>query len=164
MVIGLLAVLGMVGNAPVQAPAAPPGNQATAAQATAPGVIQAEANLVLVDVVASDKKENYVRDLDVKDFHVYEDDKELPIASFSHASEAKSTPSQPRYLVLFFDDSTMSTSDQPRARQAAAQFVEKSAAADLLMAVVDFMSLPRLVTSTPTMTRAASVVVANCTL
>ncbi|MGA2629878.1 MAG: VWA domain-containing protein [Terriglobia bacterium] len=149
MVIGLLAALGMVGNAPVQAPAAPPGNQDTAAQptATASGVIQAEANLVLVDVVASDKKENYVRDLDVKEFHVYEDDKELPIASFSHGSEAKPTPSQPRYLVLFFDNSTMSTSDQPRARQAAAQFVEKSAAADLLMAVVDFTGASRITQS-----------------
>ena len=94
--------------------------------------------------MASDKKENYVRDLDVKEFHVYEDDKELPIASFSHGSEAKPTPSQPRYLVLFFDNSTMSTSDQPRARQAAAQFVEKSAAADLLMAVVDFTGASRI--------------------
>jgi len=146
MVIGLLAALGMVGNAPVQAPAAPPGNQDAAGQATAtaPEVIRTEANLVLVDVVASDKKENYIRDLDVKEFHVYEDDKELPIASFSHGSEAKPTTSEPRYLVLFFDNSTMSTSDQPHARQAAAQFVEKSAAADLLMAVVDFSGASRI--------------------
>ena len=143
LVIGLFAAFSLVAKAPAQAPAATPGDP-QAATPTAPGVIRTEANLVLVDVVASDKKENYVRDLEVKEFHIYEDGKEVSIASFSRGSEAKSTPSQPRYLVLFFDNSTMSTADQPHARQAAAQFVEKNAAADLLMAVVDFGGVSRI--------------------
>lgn len=119
--------LGAAQNPPAQAPA------------TAPGVIKAEANLVLVDVIAMDKKGSYVDDLEAKDFHVFEDDKEQPITSFSRSSEAgPSGPGQRRYLVLFFDNSTMATSDQARARQAAAQFVEKNTSPDRLMAVVDF--------------------------
>jgi VWFA-related protein len=107
---------------------------------TTPEVIRTESNLVLVDVVAMDKKEHYVRDLEVKDFHVFEDDSEQPISSFMRTSDAQ-TPqgqAQPRYLVLFFDNSTMNPTEQTRARQAAAQFVEKSASPDRMMAVMDF--------------------------
>src|SRR5690348_9363191 len=119
---------------PSRTPALPQGSQQVVSQApaTAPGVIKAEANLVLLDVVATDKKGNYVRDLESKDFHVYEDNSEQKIISFSRASDANgpNAPSQKRYLVLFFDDSTMDTADQARARQAAAQFIDKSASPD----------------------------------
>ena len=63
---------------------------AAAAPATAapaeqqPGVIiKKESRLVLVDAVVTDKKGNYVRDLTGKDFKVFEDNKEQPVASFS---------------------------------------------------------------------------------
>jgi len=140
LLVGLVLTVCGLGQAPIAAPAAPQGGQEPNAQAppTAPGVIRTEANLVLVDVVAQDKKENYIRDLDVKEFHVYEDDEEQPVTTFSRSTEAKGPQPQARYLVLFFDNSTMNTNDQTRARQAAQQFVEKSASADRLMAVVDF--------------------------
>lgn len=108
--------------------------------ATSPSVIRTESNLVLVDVIATNKKGEYVKDLDVKEFRVFEDKKEQVIASFSRAGETPgpNRPSQPRYIVLFFDDSTMTAGDQMLARQAANQFVEKTASPDRLMAVVDF--------------------------
>ena len=64
---------------------------------TAPGVIRSETNLVLVDVVALDKKDNYVRDLDQKDFHVFEDDQEQTITTFSRSSDP-GTPQGPAQL------------------------------------------------------------------
>jgi VWFA-related protein len=108
--------------------------------ATSPQVIRAEANLVLVDVIATDKKGEYVKDLDVKEFQVFEDKQPQVITSFSRPEEGRGPkgPNQARYIVLFFDDSTMSAADQMVARRAADQFVEKTASPERLMAVVDF--------------------------
>ena len=122
-------------NGQQAAPAATPAtNQAPA------GVLKVESNLVLVDAVVVDKKGNYVRDLQAKDFHVYEDGKEQAVTSFAHGSEgvAPQAPNQKRYMVLFFDNSTMQLEDQARARQAAGQFIDKTASEDRLMAVADF--------------------------
>jgi VWFA-related protein len=143
-----LLAFGWLGQSAAQAPAAAGGGQQAAAQAqaTAPGVIRAEVNVVLVDVVATDKKGNYISDLQQNEFRVFEDDKEQPISSFSRATEAEAAqgPVQPRYVVLFFDNSTMNPVDQARARQAAAQFVEKTASRDRLMAVADFSGAFRI--------------------
>ncbi|PYU99520.1 MAG: hypothetical protein DMG26_16450, partial [Acidobacteria bacterium] len=146
MVLFLLAALCGLGATPLGAPALPQEAQQASPQrgqqpvATVPGVIKSETNLVLVDAVATDKKGNYIRDLEAKDFKVYEDNKEQTISSFSRGTEtgAPRGPAQRRYLVLFFDNSTMDLGDQARARQAAAQFIEKTASSDRLMAVADF--------------------------
>jgi VWFA-related protein len=100
-----------------------------------------------VDVIATDKQGEYIKDLEVKDFQVFEDRKPRAIASFSRAGEAQGPngPSQPRYIVLFFDDSTMAAGDQLLARQAASRFVEKTASPDRLMAVVDFGGTTQIV-------------------
>ena len=42
-------------------------------------VIRAETRLVLVDAVVTDKKGDYVHDLTIKDFKVWEDNKEQNI-------------------------------------------------------------------------------------
>jgi VWFA-related protein len=117
------------------APNAPP-----QVAATSPQVIRAEANLVLVDVIATDKKGEYIKDLEAKEFAVLEDNQPQVIASFSRPEEGRgpTAPSQPRYIVLFFDDSTMNAADQMVARRAANQFVEKTASPERLMAVVDY--------------------------
>jgi len=60
------------------APNAPPQVADTSTQ-----VIRAEANLVLVDVIATDKKGAYIKDLEVKEFEVLEDNQPQVIASFS---------------------------------------------------------------------------------
>ncbi len=101
-------------------------------------VIRAETRLVLVDTVVTDKKGEYVRDLAQKDFKVWEDGKEQAVTSFSFEESTNSTNPQPRYLVLFFDNSTMDMGDQARAREAAAKFIDANAGPGHLIAIADF--------------------------
>lgn len=138
----LLIAISWPGLSPARAPQTPAGSpqRASAPPPTAQGVIKTEANLVLVDVIVTDKKGNYIRDLEAKDFRVFEGDQEQTVSSFSRASTASGTqaPSTPHYIVLFFDNSTTSPSDQIRVREAAAQFIQKAASGDRLIAVADF--------------------------
>ena len=115
--------------------------QSTSAQAPAGSntVIRAESRLVLVDTVVTDKKGNYVRDLEAKDFRVWEDNKEQTVTSFSfEADPASPRNSEKHYLVLFFDNSTMDFADQGRARQAAAKFIDSNTGPNRLIAVVNY--------------------------
>jgi len=121
--------------------------QQTAAQAPAGGspTIHAETRLVVVDTVVTDKKGNYVRDLTAKDFKVWEDNKEQAIKNFSFEEDSASPDkTEKRYLVLFFDNSTMDVSDQMSARQAAAKFIDANASPNRLIAIVDFGGAVRI--------------------
>ncbi len=101
--------------------------------------IKTETRLVLVDAVVTDKKGNYIHDLTSKDFRVWEDNQEQNISSFSFEAEANSSSkSQRRYLVLFFDNSSMDPAQQIQARQAAAKFVDANAGPNRMMAIVDY--------------------------
>jgi VWFA-related protein len=101
--------------------------------------LKAEARLVLVDTIVTDKKGNYVHDLTQKDFKVWEDNKEQTIKNFSYESEnGPSGSPQRHYLVLFFDNSSMSFGDQGYARQAAVKFIDANAGPNRLMAVIEF--------------------------
>jgi hypothetical protein len=61
------------------------------------------------------------------------------VKTFSFEGGASSPSStQPRYLILFFDNSSMDQALQARSRQAAAKFVEANAGPNRLMAVVNF--------------------------
>ncbi len=115
--------------------------QQQTADAAPPNVptIKVETRVVLVDTVVTDKQGNYLRDLTMKDFKVWEDNKEQTITSFSFEDDAASpTRAQKQYLVLFFDNSTMDAGDQARARKAAAQFIDSNAGPNRLIAVIDF--------------------------
>jgi len=102
-------------------------------------VIKTESRIVLVDTVVTDKKGNYIRDLTQENFKVFEDNKEQTITSFSFASDPKIQPAeQKHYIILFFDNSSMTMPDQMQARAAASKFVETSGGTDRLMAVVNF--------------------------
>ena len=68
-------------------PAPPPPQSGT--------VIKSEKRLVLVDAIVADKHGNYVRDLTVKDFRVWEDKKEQNVESFSFESGGNDLPSKP---------------------------------------------------------------------
>jgi VWFA-related protein len=141
LILGLVIALGWLGLDSATAPAAPGGaqNPSPQAVATAPGIIKAETNLVLVDAIVTDKKGNYIKDLEQKEFHVFEDDVEQKTTSYSRGADIQpNAPQQQHYMVLFFDNSTMDPSDQTRARQAAAKFVEGTASPNRKMAVVDF--------------------------
>ncbi len=116
-----------------------------AAQQTTPlpadpnNVLKVETNVVLVDAVVTDKKGNYVRDLKQKDFKVWEDNKEQTIKSFSfEADPASPLNNQPRYMVLFFDNSTMNFGEQGQARKAAASFIDANAGPNRQMAIVNY--------------------------
>jgi VWFA-related protein len=126
--------------APAAAPAPAPGDVPNG------GTIRRETRVVLVDTVVTDKKGNYVRDLTQKDFKVFEDNKEQRVVSFS--AENDTTPQsagQRRYLILFFDNSTMDAPEQIQARGAASKFIDANASSDHLMAVVDFGGSLRIV-------------------
>jgi len=128
------------------AAAAPPAPANSAEQQ--PGlVIRKESKLVLVDAVVTDKKGTYVHDLTQKDFKVYEDNKEQQVTSFSMGSDVavRANNPQKRYLILFFDNSSMATPDQIQARGAASKFMEANAGPEHLMAVVDFGGTLRVV-------------------
>jgi VWFA-related protein len=102
-------------------------------------VIQTETKLVLVDSVVTDKKGQYVRDLTMKDFKVWEDNKEQTIKTFTFEADPNSPASnQARYLVLFFDNSTIGFGDQAHAREAAEKFIDANAGPNRLIAIVNF--------------------------
>src|ERR1700730_10841828 len=86
--------------------AAPAAAAPTPAEQQPAAVIKKESRLVLVDAVVTDKKGNYIRDRTERDFKVYEDNKEQPVASFSSGTDASlqaKGSAQKRYLILFFD-------------------------------------------------------------
>src|SRR5258708_6626914 len=127
-------------------PAPPPPPPASPTDQQPAVVIRKESKLVLVDAVVTDKKGNYVRDLTQKDFKVFEDNKEQPVSAFSTGADAATQANgQRRYLILFFDNSTMAAPDQIQARSAATKFIEGNAGPDRLMAVVDFGGSLRIV-------------------
>jgi VWFA-related protein len=102
-------------------------------------VIRAEKKLVLVDVVVTDKKDNYIHGLTVKDFRLWQDKDEQTIETFSSEVDPASPASNRKhYLVLFFDNSTMGFAEQAQARQAALRFLDKNTAPNRLIAVVNF--------------------------
>ena len=111
----LAAAIGLV-NAAAQTPQA--NAQAGAQQpAGSDAVIKTETRVVLVDAVVTGKKGEYIRDLTAKDFRVFEDNNEQKVTSFSFEADPDSPAnSQKRYLVLFFDNSTMDFGAQARAR------------------------------------------------
>jgi len=115
------------------------GPSVQAQQSDATLTIKAEARLVLVDTVVTDKKGNYVHDLTQQDFKVWEDNKEQTVKSFSYESESSpSANPQRRYLILFFDNSSMDNGEQMRAREAAGKFIDANAGPNRLMAIVEF--------------------------
>src|SRR5712664_1878807 len=130
-----------------QGQSAPPTPQAASPAEQQPAVvIKKESKLVLVDSVVTDKKGNYIRDLTQHDFKVFEDNKEQPVSTFSTGADAATQANgQRRYLILFFDNSTMAAPDQIQARSAATKFIAANAGPDRLMAVVDFGGSLRIV-------------------
>jgi VWFA-related protein len=127
-------------------PSDAPAQQTAQAPAPASPVLRAESRVVRVDVIVTDKKGNYIHDLTAKDFHVFDNNQEQSIVNFSYGSSTgpSGTPDR-RYMVLFFDDSSMDIGDQARARDAAKKFIDANAGPDRVMAVVDFTGALRII-------------------
>src|SRR5947199_4375828 len=143
------AMCAVPGPSRAQEQPAPPAQQPQAAspeQQQPAVVIKRESKLVLVDSVVTDKKGNYIRDLTQNHLKVFEDNNEQQVSTFSTGADAASQANgQRRYLILFFDNSTMAAPDQIQARSAAKKFIEANAGPDRLMAVVDFGGSLRIV-------------------
>src|SRR5579862_3311153 len=127
-------------------PAAPATAAEPAVQTQQNGpVVRSETRLVRVDVIVTDKKGNYIQDLSAKDFKVYDDNKQQEVANFSFGADPNSPAAgERRYTVLFFDDASMDSSDQPRARAAAVKFIDANVAPDRALAVVEFTGALRI--------------------
>jgi len=127
-------------------PAAPATAAEPAVQTQQNGpVVRSETRLVRVDVIVTDKKGNYIHDLSAKDFKVYDDNKQQEVANFSFGADPNSPGAgERRYTVLFFDDASMDSSDQPRARAAAVKFIDANVAPDRALAVVEFTGALRI--------------------
>jgi VWFA-related protein len=122
------------------------GMAAAGARAQIGTTIQAEKRLVLVDVTVTDKKGNSVAGLTQKDFRVWEDNKEQVISSFSTDADATvKANSKNRYLVLFFDDTTMGLRDRARVREAAAGLIQSNARPNGMIALVNFSGAVKIV-------------------
>lgn len=117
-----------------------PTEQPTSATTT----IKAETRLVLVDVIVTDKKGNYVLDLAQKDFKVFEDDQEQKIKTFNSEQGTAPSESTKRHLVLFFDDDSMKAADQSQARVAAAKFLDTNGGPGHYFAVIDYAGTMRV--------------------
>src|ERR1700722_11339256 len=65
------------------------------------------------------------------------------LSSFSY-EDSSDSHSQPHYMVLFFDNSTMDFSDQIKARDAAAKFIDANAGPGRLIAIADFGGAVRI--------------------
>src|SRR5260370_23716523 len=125
-------------------PAPPPVQAATPAEQQPAVVIKKESKLVLVDSVVTDKKGKYIRDLTQNDFKVFEDNKEQQGSKFSTGADAATQANgQRRYLILFFDNSTMAGPDQIQARSAATKFIAATARPARVRAGGDFGGFPR---------------------
>jgi VWFA-related protein len=155
-----------------QFPLAALAQQATHQQ-SAPA-IRATTELVLVNVVARDKKGNLVRDLKRQDFTVLEDGQKQQLASFdfenidelalaqqrmtttngASAPVAASAPAQPaeaasdardrRLILLFFDFSAMDPEQIDRAVDAAKKYVNAKMQSADLIAIVSLTTNMRL--------------------
>jgi VWFA-related protein len=106
-------------------------------------VIQTETREVLVDAIVTTKNGAYVRELTAKDFHLSQDGKDQNIKGFS--LESASAATQPRSLVLFFDETSMEPRDQVQVRQAASSFIDAEAGANHRIAVITFNGSARVV-------------------
>jgi VWFA-related protein len=128
------------------APSSPTTDTPQPAAPASGSVLRAESSVVRVDVIVTDKKGNYIHDLSAKDFHVFDNSQEQKVVNFSYGTSTTSTGApERRYLVLFFDDSTMENADQLRARAAAQKFIDANVGPDRVMAVVDFTGSLRVI-------------------
>ncbi len=128
-------------------PSLPRGDSETNAPPVAPGIQRERVNLVLIDVVVTDRKGNRVEDLRPEEFRLRVDGKPHPIESVellrvSAELEAASSPKadgekrpeeaasvseirMTRRFVLFFDGLNSERGLGPKAIQAARRFLEK---------------------------------------
>jgi hypothetical protein len=104
-------------------------------------VIRTETRLVLVDAVVRDKAGRNVRDLEARDFQVWEDGKEQTISSFNRESaESQALKAQPQYIAFLFN-AGLPQRDQDQVNA----FVASYAGRDRYVAAVAYPSQIRVI-------------------
>ena len=159
-------ILSMLAAAALLSPGAPLLAQEPGQPVVAPGRIRVTTELVLVNVVARDKKGNLIKDLKKEDFTLYEDGKKQAISSFDFenvdelpaiagATVSGAAPETPgtllhsskkapptldardrRLILLFFDFSAMQPEEIDRSVDAAKKFVHEKMQPADLIAIV----------------------------
>ncbi len=95
----------------------------------------AQAPVVTVETIVTDKQGNYLRDLTAKDFRVWEDNKERPVTSASLQSAAAPLQTENRnYVLVLFDNTTTGATRQKQIKAALSEFVNDRKG-DLALAV-----------------------------
>jgi VWFA-related protein len=129
-------------------------------------------DLVLVNVIARDRKDNVVRDLKSTDFTIFEDGKEQRVSSFDAQDVSATTGGGPeqittagtpihanvltsdappsdlrdrRVIALFFDFGSMQPDESQRAIDAARTFVEKQMTPADVVAIVSYSTSLRVI-------------------
>src|SRR5208282_4283948 len=159
-------LLSMLAAAALLSPGAPLVAQDSGRPTTSQGLIRITTELVLVNVVARDKKGNVIKDLKKEDFTLFEDGKKQQISSFDFedvdqlpatagttvSGAAPATPGtllhstkkapptldarDRRLILLFFDFSAMQPEDIDRSVDAAKKFVHEKMQPADLVAIV----------------------------
>ncbi|HVG38088.1 MAG TPA: hypothetical protein VM870_02305, partial [Pyrinomonadaceae bacterium] len=110
------------------------------AQQSSPGdeeVLRIDTDLILVDVTATDAQSRPVRGLQPRDFKIYEDGVERPVAFFK--VEKKNDPNRPLAVVFALDISgSMSADETERLREAVRAFTSKLIERPYVFAVMSF--------------------------
>jgi VWFA-related protein len=122
-----------------------PDGHAAAAQSYS---LRVDVELVTTEVIVLDKRGNPVRNLKKEDFRLYEDGKQQEILSFDEVSEEHSPISlvdfddgeteRGKTVLIFFDDSTVTSSHIQSTRDSAARFVKEHMRPHDLIAVAAF--------------------------
>lgn len=108
-------------------------------------VIKSQSKLVLVDVDVTHKHGHPVLKLTQNNFRLYQDGKEQPISSFSAPAENAHNPHMRSYLLLYFDATTVSPSEQEFVGKAAVRFVKELKQPNLYMAAEVYTGVARLI-------------------
>jgi VWFA-related protein len=108
-----------------------------AAQAQPTTVIKTETRVVQVDAVVTDKNGTPITDLTAKDFHLWDDNKEQTISNVSLETHS-GAGAAPAYTILLFNNPSLDSPSNTRAREAAAKFVAANAGPSNLMAVAEY--------------------------
>jgi VWFA-related protein len=98
--------------------------------------LRSQAREVVVDVVVRDSHGQYLRDLNARDFRIWEDNREQKIVNIERARTGAASADS--HMILLFDEAHSDAAELHYARQAAVKLIENAAGPRRLTAVAHF--------------------------